>query len=337
MPTLDKLPLTDTKARVLLIGESKAGKTHWAMQAAEAGFNVLYLDGDNSKATLNGLSAQAKPRVRYLDCHDSLTVPRFKIILMGLLESAEFQWNDSQQKMIAATQPLSEGETAWIIEPVKLTENDVVVIDSWSSLTWSIIWDWANGAGIQLSANLRNDNRNMYGDIGNKATWILNVLAALPCHLIVTAHPDEFVKYKKPPGRVSNQKEKDLELLWTRDIPKSTSRPHGRSMAKFFPDVLWLKIDIMGNRLIDGRAAEDRDGGSRFNGVQDANNIYSFEKLVQTIGGQAPNPDAPMPAVIEYEPGEYQAQPATAEPGVLSATVESVAPVNSIMGLIPKK
>tara|TARA_R100000501_G_C2572841_1_gene79069 strand:- start:20 stop:604 length:585 start_codon:yes stop_codon:yes gene_type:complete len=169
------------------------------------------------------------------------------------------------------------------------------------------VWEWSVDNSVDLY-ELTNNDLSMYGSIGTAATATLHTLACLPCHLVVTAHPDEFVKFKKLPGK-QNKKMSEQEVEWSRLIPKSTSRPHGNTMAPLFPDVLWIEIDAQRQRYIDGRVAADKDGGGHFDG-RELSSKYSFANLVLAAGGDAPTDDL-GDAITIYPPGEYQ--PATAQ------------------------
>src|SRR3546814_10217947 len=55
--------------------------------------------------------------------------------------------------------------------------------------------------------------------------------------------PDEYQKKKMPEH--SNQRsvsEADMEIEWTRMIPKSSSKPHGLTLGKFFTDCGWMDV-----------------------------------------------------------------------------------------------
>src|SRR3546814_5734060 len=71
----------------------------------------------------------------------------------------------------------------------------------------------------------------------------------MPCHVIVIAHPDEYHK-KKMPDRSTQRSvsEADMEIEWTRMIPKSSSKPHGLTLWKFFTDCGWMDVTRGGRR-----------------------------------------------------------------------------------------
>src|SRR3546814_9796778 len=70
-----------------------------------------------------------------------------------------------------------------------------------------------------------------------------SIIQKMPCHVIVIGHPDEYQK-KKMPDRSTQRSvsEADMEIEWTRMIPKSSSKPHGLTLGKFFTDCGWMDV-----------------------------------------------------------------------------------------------
>jgi hypothetical protein len=63
---------SDSLCKLLLIGDGKVGKTHYAGMAAACGLNVLYFDGDVGRPTLRTLPKEVRSRIYSLDCADTL-------------------------------------------------------------------------------------------------------------------------------------------------------------------------------------------------------------------------------------------------------------------------
>jgi hypothetical protein len=292
MPVLSEMSHAITPVHTLIIGMSKAGKTKWAADAAEAGFNVFFLDGDVSFPTLQKLSPAAKSRLWYLAAHDSVEHPRFNRILRVLLDNKRVLWNDSTQTTWKPGAPIEESAQVWDIEMGRMTLNDVVVVDSWSTLCWAMLWDFALANNIQIAETDKHD-RSVYATTGNEATYFLNKLRILPCHLIVTAHVDEYQKVKTKPGLQREIKEGDKVIEWTRMVPKSTSRPHALQVARHFTDILWIEVDAMGNRLVDGRAEMGREGGSAISERKYASE-FTFAALAKAHGCPDADPSQPI-------------------------------------------
>lgn len=322
MPMMDEAPPT-TKAKLLLIGDSKAGKTHWAMQAAELGFNVLYLDGDVGLQTLAKLSPAAKKRVAYMDVSDGMSekgayVYRFATMFREFTTNGVFTWNDSLGEIFDRKTYVDgpDGHVIWQIRPARMDHRDLIIFDSWSSYCQSISAWKADDLGVDLS-DIEKAERGHYAGIGNKATQSLVMIQKAPCHIIVIAHPDEYQKKRSPTGTVKTINETEMIIEWTKMVPKSTSRPHSLTMAKFFSDVAWIDLTPTGNRKIDFKATNARVIGGHFDdsvAVADR----TFGDLVKKIGGSIPAGENSIDRwLTRYGPGEFV--PAGAKPVILGA------------------
>jgi len=328
---MDELKPETLLARVLMIGPAKIGKTHWITEAAKAGFRILYLDGDVSKQTIVSAAPQHLANIYYMDCHDSLAQPRFGRIVSHLITEKTAVWNDTEQRLYLRGLKVNPNAEYWEVSLAALDSSWIVVIDSWTALAWSWKRDWAVDEGIDLaSLNLGADSRPMYGSTNVTASATLAMIGCLPCHLVVIAQQDEFVKYKNKPGKVKDA-QKDQEILWSRMIPVSVSKPHGMQLCKHFSDVLWMDVDAMGRRMVDGSVSGDREGGSRFNGRK-LSTEYSFANLVTQMGGSLPA--SPTEAGIHIcKPGEFQSVPGGNK--VIDAQAAK-ANTNTLAGLIKK-
>lgn len=283
--------LNDSKIRGLLIGPAKAGKTHWTCEAAQAGFNLVYLDGDVGGQTIAMFDDETKSRIYYFPMGDDLDGPKFSKHVRGLFDattSKPFIWNDTHKKQHSnlSREDLSECEVS-VIDLRKMTMNDVLVIDSWTSLSYSAKDEVAKRCGDDLG-EMEKADRGIYASSGNRLTKFLVTLQHLPCHVIVIAHPDEYVQEGKP----------------TIQIPMSSSRPHANTMGKYFTDIGWMTVTATGKREIDFRPDPRRIVGGRLAGKKPTTE-FSFLELVKKAGAPVPNPDAKFSAVVEYDKGTY--------------------------------
>ena len=222
-------------------------------------------------------------------------IPRFSLLVRKLLTSGKFMWNDTRSRSVLKN---DSGDDVWEISIASLDQNWIVVLDSWTTLTYSVMTACAMNAGIDL-AEIEKAARNIYSGAGNMATDILHRLKSLNCHVIVTAHPDEYIKYKVQTG--FKPKESEREAEWSRMIAKSTSRPHSLTLAAYFTDVAWLEVSPMGSRFIDFRPGPGRDAGGRFDSrlpVEQGN----FAKLVLAAGGVAPEKSEILIHHPNYQP-----------------------------------
>ena len=68
MPHIDELSPGSDPVHLLLIGDSKTGKSSYVADAILAGFNVVYFDSDNGLSALKfrlGSNAEARNRLHY--------------------------------------------------------------------------------------------------------------------------------------------------------------------------------------------------------------------------------------------------------------------------------
>lgn len=307
MPRVNEAPAESKLVKLLLMGYSKAGKTHYAAEAAKGGFNLLWLDGDIAMTTLAAMDKKIQERICLLDCRDGMDISRFCTLFKNMCEArGGFLWNDTDGRMVWDSDDITT-IAVWEIFFTKLTPYDILVIDSWQALTRSTMRYFALNSGYDLCDMDREDNRNLYGNSGLRATWFLNMIRALNCHVIVTAIPEMYEKLRRPPGIIGAIKEKHMILEWTKEIPKSTSKNHGLTVAQFFTDILWIEPSLDGGRYIDGRPDISKEVGGRFT-ERKKSHEYSFPRLVELVGGIVPGPDASLlfPAVIENKLGEYE-------------------------------
>ncbi len=318
MPRGDNLSTDNQRVKLLLIGDGKCGKSDYAFFAAKSGFDVLYLDGDVASATLasmvkeNTLTKDEASRIYLLNVQDRIKNGGPDHFMMdtvaNIVTSGRFFWNDTQSRpySVALDGPESNDEI-WEIDTSKLDEQTVLVWDSWTSFIQSIRNWVAEELDLDLSTMdkaTKDSMRNVYQMIGEKANLYLQIIRSLRCHVIVLAHPSEFVKTEKPSGKtVSTIKETDLKVLWTKMVPKSASNNHSMLMAKYFTDLAWLEVSAMGDYLIDFRPSSERISGSHFNMREKSREKGSFSQLVSQVGGKIPAPRTLPPWLVIHSDG----------------------------------
>lgn len=302
MPRMDQPDPTNQLVKLLLMGDGKLGKTFYAALAAAAGFDVLYLDGDVGAQTIRSMASPMKgfdkppltanqlSRIFLLPVADTILGGsrdcKFVEVMQEFTTSIRFRWNDSQNRVARMADKTDE---LWEITPGKMNHNCVLVIDSWTGLTESIMLQCAGVNGIDLSRASTSEMRPVYQSAGLIATSMLQVVRAMPCHVIVIGHPDEYQHKVAPEGkRVKDIKENDMLVDWTRMVPKSTSRPHGLQMAKYFTDIAWMEVSPTGTRRLDFRVRASHISGGHFEEVKDLEE-YSFTNLVRKVGGTIPD------------------------------------------------
>lgn len=332
MPRMNNPPPQTGLVKLLLIGDGKIGKTHYAGMPAGEGFNVLYLDGDVGAQTIAGLPAKARENIYLLSMADRIgggrRTPDFIDSMIQFTGLIKFRWNDTDSKLASVR---DKGVEIWEITPGRLDHTVVLVIDSWTSLTESIMLKCALANGVDLASATTADMRPVYQSAALQATALLQVIRAMPCHVIVIGHPDEYTHLTKPEGRkVKDAKETDMIIDWTKMIAKTTSKPQGLVMPKYFTDVAWAEMNPAGTeRRLNFKVKSDRVSGGHFNDSKAADGEYSFVNLVRQIGGRAPASHAPTDSWLNIIPAD--AEPVVAEKKVLDGT--NASPIQGIAGL----
>jgi hypothetical protein len=282
---------SDSLCKLLLIGDSKAGKTYYAGMTAKAGFNVLYLDGDVGRPTLKTLPKDVRSRIYAIDCADTLNGGvkdhRFLDVMLEFIQQSTFRWNDSKHRVFSRKD--EPGSELWEIKPAKMDHTCVFVLDSWTGLSESMMTAAAEANGVDLLTATTPEMRPVYQSAGIKSMQILQAIRSLRCHVIVLSHPDEFAHTIKPSGKaIKDIKETELIVDWTKMIPKSTSKPNSLQMGKYFTDIGWSMFSASGSeRLIDFRPSDSKLSGGHLTGRESAEK-YSFDYLVKTLGGSLP-------------------------------------------------
>lgn len=292
-------------AKLLLLGDAKAGKTEYALRAAEAGFNVLLMDGDVAIQTISAVEPAARHRIFVMDVADRLVdgiEPRMIQTIADFFSSSKFLWNDTKQKEYSRAKDAHDPETGaaldeiWEFKPGLLNQSWVVVLDSWTTLSYSGTLAKAQDMGVSV-ADVEKFDMNLYAGVNNRLTNMLAVIQKARCHFIVIGHPAQYEKSKSPDNTSAREagKMQNRIIEWTKMIPKSSSNPHGLTMGKFFSDVGWIDVLKSGKRELNFGVTSERTSGGHLTGKGDPRGDYKFSELVKKIGGVLPDPKADLP------------------------------------------
>lgn len=316
MPRGDNLRPGDVLFKGLILGDPKAGKTDWVMRAAEAGFNVLYMDGDVAAQTIAGLSPEAKSRIFYMNIADKLDGgidPRMIATVAAFFTSSKFLWNDTKQQEYSRVKDDHDEETGaaldeiWEFKPARFDHRWVIAIDSWTTLAYSGMLAKALDMGVDLG-DIEKADQNLYAGVGNRLTNVLSTIQKAPCHFAVIGHPSQFEKSKSPDGKSQREvKAADRIVEWTKMVPKSSSNPHGLTMGKFFSDIGWIDVNKFGKRELNFNITSERVSGGHLVGKGDPRGDYSFAKVIEAIGGHLPDKSDTSVGggLIIHEPGTF--------------------------------
>ncbi|HFD32015.1 MAG TPA: hypothetical protein ENJ28_04800 [Gammaproteobacteria bacterium] len=262
MPSLaDKQTNKDNNLllRELFYGAPKTRKTWLAGTAAEAGFNVILLDADHGYHILTKqISPEAAKRISVIECRDSLIQPVASQFIARFLKQGRVWFDESQRKVITSKTNINENTIELSLEK-HLNSNTVLILDSYTAIVNSLKFAYAKERRIDLTDLSEDDSadmnlkRNGYAVSGGLASFILERITKLPCHVIVIGHATQYEKYTK------DQK----KLEWSRRVIKSTSNPHSLTIGDKFSDILYFFNASASVTKIETRAEKDAEGGAR--------------------------------------------------------------------------
>ncbi len=284
------------------------GKTHYALEAAKAGFNVTVLDGDVAGNVLAQKDFDdCRERISYFPMQDTMTHAIFGPTIEKMFNTPTFLWNDTEGRELYSRDDMDEAQVVAISLGV-MDHKDVIIVDSHTALSESFCARYCAKAGVKQIAELTpSQRRTMYQCVGAELSQIDNMIRAARTNIIKIAHPDEYERKSKPKGKVGDIKEEDMIIESTKLTPKSISKPHGATLAAKYTDVVWLEMGFAGKRYLDGRASETKDGGGRFNerGLADK---LPFVELIRRAGGYVPTELKPFDSrgTNYYAKGEYK-------------------------------
>jgi len=137
------MKLTSYKAsatkRVLITGISGSGKSTLAAELAEHGYNLIWLNLENAADGLLKLSTEAQDRVELINIPDSASYPIAAATLLVLFKNGKANICDAHGKDACPVCAKTPGAIITPIDFSKLTDKDVVVLDSGTQLSYSIM------------------------------------------------------------------------------------------------------------------------------------------------------------------------------------------------------
>jgi len=326
MPPLDKaLEDEEFTFKLLIYGPSQSRKTLWAGKAAEAGFNVLYLDGDGNGTILRNIAPEFQKNILYVNALDKIDNPVYWPFITRIFKSGKFAWDEQEKTYRASPQACNPEHSHIVFDIKKLDKNVVLIVDSYTAMANSVRWNNAILHGIDL-ANVEKLDWDIYGPDGVSLNWWLPIVKTLPCHVIVIGHVVNAEK-RSADGKT---------IISSRKQPISSSNAHSLVLSKYFTDVYDFSLAGSFTR-IDTKASEVKEGGSRFIPPD----IYTFENgpkrllfcdLIDKAKITSPGlKEWQSPAAIYYPagvtpiiPGQNQAAPKPSVITTNSATPEKV-------------
>lgn len=313
MPRIGESNL-DQFIRMFVVGPSKSFKTWFAGTAAEAGFRVHILDGDDGSHILNKIKPEAQPRIDVLQCRDTHDFSPF-INLMFLLAKQENRivWDTSRNRMLSKSEirTLTDGER-YVIDPSKFTEQDVLIVDTWTSLVESLVAQLIREQEIDLET-FDPEKLQVFRPIYNKGGQILNhILSRMKtwrCHVVIIGHEIENEIREIQMDGSGRRVEVVKERLTT---ASSLTKNHSSLLAKYFSDIPVFKSQGKSARIELG-GSPTRIGGCRafppgiriFDPYEEIGKRFDFGKFAEAYGfvGEFP-PTAQAPGFLLVREGE---------------------------------
>lgn len=264
---------------LLLIGHTKSGKSHYVARAAQAGYEVLYIDNDNGFPTLMEVlknDPAAKKRVHYFNPANQAE------FVESVLTRAIVRYNEDTRGDFVSTGLAVKPETKMVeIIPSLIPRNVIVSIDSWSSLAYSVMKNVAASREKPVDLmDIDKYGREIYGPSNYKLTQLATVLQFAPFHVIVQAHIAYYERKEKPVGKtVTDTKEGEMIIKETLELPQSSSNPHALTLGKHFNQIGYLVIDRWDKRQLDFSVKQNRIGGGTPGKSGNPEEEYSFVNL----------------------------------------------------------
>lgn len=279
--------------RILLYGPSKCRKTTWALKAVEAGFNLVFLRGEDNLQVIRQIPRNLLHKIKIIDIREPLGGASLCYFMTEFLSAKDFVWNETTKtKYISGIAAEADGNYVQV-RPRLLGPNDILVLDTWTAYVQSMDRQFAGINHINLADAAKKDWEG-YGWTGRLADWSISQLKALPCHVLVVAHQQTYEKKSS----IRDGKGGWLtHTEWTRIQPVSTSSASSQRLAKDFTDVFLFYL--VGEQVkIETGPKQDRDGGST-NVPPGTHNWEKFQflDLFTTSGIRKPDPEADCKAV----------------------------------------
>jgi hypothetical protein len=295
MPPANVIKPEERLLRTLVYGLPKTRKTAWSLRCASAGFNVIYLEGDDQGGlAINQIPAKDHHRVQIIPLAMTNDRTVFAPFMAQFLRpNATFTWDEQAKQSKAFGHDPTHGH--YRIAPKLLTPNDVLVIDGWKALSESSMFQFAQENEIDLSDAEKVD-WDGYNYQGNFLNWVLARLHSLECHVIVIGHATIYEKWDRRDKKNPTLIEQRIQLV-------SSSGPHAKKLASEFTDVLYFTRISSETVKIDTGGDKDRDGGSRlFPPAKYDWNDFGPEKFFEKLAWKPTG--EPCKAVQWFAPGE---------------------------------
>jgi AAA domain len=239
-----------TTTKLLLLGDSGAGKTGALASLAASGYNLRILDFDNGVDILKGYLTGASPytakdpaaasRVHSLTCTD-----KRKLLGSSLVPVKAEAWEKACRALYEWKEPGVDGRPAVDLGKIETWgERDVLVIDSLSTAAESAM-NYHLGLNGKLGATRTSNEARR--DIGATQSLIRSLLQMLysdsiKCNVIINAHITLVTESGMSPQSEDAKGESDT----ARGYPAAIGRALSPHIPRYFNSVLLLDVEGRG-------------------------------------------------------------------------------------------
>jgi hypothetical protein len=235
--TLDDYEVSN-RAKVLIYGPPKSGKTAAVGQLARDGYQLYWLDLEKGISTLRNpaiLPPEFRKNIHPINIPDHrgypVAIQTVKKVLRGGVQKICAAHGVSPCPICAKVPTAVYADSFDIL---KFTERDVLVIDSLTQLTASA----ANA--VTLKAWQKDEEYRMdFDDFrmqGMKLDEILSLIQALPINVVVISHETDVSKESAP------------EKL----VPLGGTKNFSKTVAKYFDEIVYTQIFNKSHRAFSG-------------------------------------------------------------------------------------
>lgn len=297
------MPMADTydedygrPTRTFLYGPDKTKKTWWALRAAEAGFNVVLIDGDDGASINKQLPIEARKRILIIDAVNTTNVQTFARFVATFMRGKPFVWDEKAKSSLLPNSKLNPERSYVYFDVSKLTTNDVVILDSWTRLASSLLLEWANENNVDLTAvEKESDNFSLLNYQSRYLDFTLSKIATFPCHFIAIGHETVYEKYEG--------KGKDRKMIEQKTQPFSSTGPHAKKIGAHFSNILrFTKLSDLAFRIDAGGDANTMGGCRQLKPEKFDWKAISPATIFKAVGFEG-NPNQKCEGAVYIPPG----------------------------------
>lgn len=269
-------------ARLLVTGKGKTKKSSWIFESAAEHFNVIYLDMDGCSALSGRVPAEQRERFYYIPMYGA---PESIFTFLGALvkNKGKGLWDEDRQRSVDLKSSMGDKESmVTMLDLHRADRSTILVIDIWTVICHAIAMQVTGAAFDDLEK--QEYGANEYPALYNTATAILVWLKTLPCHVLLVAHEEEYIKYKPGKSMLSGgSPAENIEAVMHQ--PLSISKKHSPTLIAQFSQVLRFVNTLDGSVSIITKSENGASGGGALLApASHRYNNYSFSTMAAEAG-----------------------------------------------------